>query len=398
MTIDHGSDGDDDGTSGGQLSQRHDWEALARFVSGESSNSEKEAMRRLLEASPDDAALVAAMQRALGHLPAAATSGDIDVDAAYRRVSALRQRPAAPPLTVSRGPDSRAPGAALRGEAPRLDDRRRRSHLAPAIAAAAVLAIGIASWRSRSVDKEAEAPTTVVDAAQTLRTDVGVRDSIRLTDGSLVVLAPLSELTFVAEAAGGERVATLRGEGFFDVVHDETRPFVVHSGDAVIRDVGTTFSVRGSNEREVVVIVTSGVVELESLAQGARRDTAPAAGAKRGLRLERGDIGVRHADGRTTLRRGVATADDVAWRRGALVFRDAPFAEVADRVRRWYGVELRAADASIAARHVTADLTGEKIERVLQLLSLSLGADVERQGTLAVLRDASPDRGGGGRR
>jgi transmembrane sensor len=90
--------------------------------------------------------------------------------------------------------------------------------------------------------------------------------------------------------------------------------------------------------------------------------------------------------------------DDVAWRRGALVFRDAPFAEVADRVRRWYGVELRAADASIAARHVTADLTGEKIERVLQLLSLSLGADVERQGTLAVLRDASPDRGGGGRR
>ena len=177
MTNDHGSDGD--GTSGDQLSQRDDWEALARFVSGESSPSEKEAMRRLLEASPDDAAVVAAMQRALGHLPAVAKSGDIDVDAAYRRVSALRQRPAAAPLTVSRGPDTRAPGAAYRAEARRFDARRRGSRLVPAIAAAAaaVLAIGIASWRSRSVEQGAETPTTVVDAAQTLRTDVWVSES-----------------------------------------------------------------------------------------------------------------------------------------------------------------------------------------------------------------------------
>ena len=107
---------------------------------------------------------------------------------------------------------------------------------------------------------------------------------------------------------------------------------------------------------------------------------------------------MRHADGRTTLRRGAATADDVAWRRGALVFRDAPLGEVADRVRRWYGVELRAADPSIAGRHVTADLTGESIDRVLELLSLSLGAEVERQGALAVLRDAAPDGGGAKRR
>lgn len=407
MTIDHGSDDSDgsdgDDTSDSQLSRGDDWEALARFLAGEHTPAEGGAMRRLLDASPEDAALVIAMQRALGHLPAM-SSDDIDVDAAFHRVSALRRRPPSPALAVTRDND---PHAATRAtiRVATGDTGRRRSFLVPAMAAAAVLAIAIASWRGGAGPREESAPIAVADAAQTLRTDVGVRDSIRLTDGTLVVLAPMSELRFVADAAGGERVATLRGEGFFDVAHDENRPFVVIAGDAVIRDVGTSFSVRGSDEREVVVIVTSGVVELESTPQqGAketRREAAPTgntAGIKRAVRLQQGDIGVRHADGRTTLRRGAATADDVAWRRGALVFRDAPFGEVADRVRRWYGVELRAADSSIAARHVTADLTGEDIDRVLQLLSLSLGAELERQGALAVLRDAAPDGGGATRR
>jgi transmembrane sensor len=396
MNTDNGNDG--------SASSPGDYEALARYLAGESSPAEEAELRRLLDASAEDAALVASMQRAFNRLPVTASAGDIDVDAAFRRVKAMRDETRGsaplPAFTVARGS---APRIRPRGQAALT----RRSWIAPAIAAAAVLAIGITTWRGRG--SEAVDPASAVAAApQTLRTTVGSRDSILLSDGSRVVLAPMSELSFVASAPGGERVATLVGEGYFDVVHDEAHPFVVHAGGAEIRDIGTTFSVHGGDEHEVTVVVTSGVVELGT-PQGVQQGAQPAvqkgtpqgkspspATPKSSVRLEKGDIGVRRADGSTSMRRRAATGDDIAWTRGALVFRDTPFRDVADRVRRWYGIELRTADSTIAARTVTADITGEGVDRVLQVLSLSLGAEVQRQGALAVFRDA--ERGGGGRR
>ncbi|MEO7962811.1 MAG: FecR domain-containing protein [Gemmatimonadaceae bacterium] len=352
-------------------------------------------MRRILDASAEDSAIVASIQRALDRLPVTASAGDIDVDAAWNRVSALRaadhSAPQSPVFTVTRG------------DAPRVTPRlpsvsTRRTWIAPSIAAAAVLVIGISTWRGRGGDVTSP-NATVASAPQTLRTGTGMRDSVLLSDGSRVVLAPMSELSFVTASPNGERVATLVGEGYFDVVHDAAHPFVVRAGSAEVRDIGTSFSVHGGDEHDVTVVVTSGVVELgaqQGVQQGGPQGTKEApATSKSSVRLEKGDVGVRHTDGRTTLRRGAATSDDLAWTRGALVFRDTPFRDVADRVHRWYGIELRAADTTIAGRTVTADITGEQVDRVLQVLSLSLGAEVQRQGSLAVFRDA--ERGGGRR-
>ncbi len=97
-----------------------------------------------------------------------------------------------------------------------------------------------------------------------------------------------------------------------------------------------------------------------------------------------GERGVVQPEGRTAKER--ATPEDMAWLRRQLVFREAPLKEVAASLHRWYGIELRVPDASLANRHLTATFSGEPPERVLEVLRLVLGADIERRGDTAIVK------------
>ncbi len=51
-------------------------------------------------------------------------------------------------------------------------------------------------------------------------------------------------------------------EAYFEVRHDEKKPFEVKAGDVVVRDVGTQFSVRTFDDGRLEVIVSEGAVEM----------------------------------------------------------------------------------------------------------------------------------------
>jgi len=250
-----------------------------------------------------------------------------------------------------------------------------------AAAAAALVAVGVARWRG--ADRPDEGLRRV--AARTVLTDVGERDSLRLPDGSQVVLAPGTRLVVAADYGRAGRAVELEGAAWFAVRHDAAHPFTVRAGAAVIRDVGTAFAVRTDGDSGVAVAVTEGAVALRAAAAAAPGDT--------GVVLTAGDRGVLHAGGRASAVRGGLSEADTAWRQGRLVYRDASLDQVATDLRRWYGVELRIADASLAGRHLTATFeAGEPAERVLDVIALAVGAELERQGTVVVLRSAGGAR------
>jgi transmembrane sensor len=340
---------DESSEAGPVPAEQDEWEAVARVLAGESPDDETRRVRRWLDARPADAAFVAAVARLAP--PASAAATDVDVEAALRRVHdrlhATGVRPLRPHGTPAR---RRWPAIAL-----------------PALAVAAVLLVAVLVWRgARTVDAE----------VRTVATAVGQRDSLRLPDGSRVVLGPGSRLAVAAGFGGERREVALRGEAYFEVVHDDGRPFVVHAGSATVRDVGTAFTVRSADAGDVRVAVTEGVVLLG----------AASAGEAGGVRLEAGDRGVLRPGAPPEVARGAVTDDDLAWTRGRLVFRDAALPEVSAALRRWYGVELRVEGATLAARHLTAEFGDEPVERVLEVLGLALGADVERRGDTATLR------------
>ena len=210
-----------------------------------------------------------------------------------------------------------------------------------------------------------------------LATAVGARDSLTLRDGTRIVLAPGSRLTVAAGYGTHEREVTLEGEGWFSVRHDAARPFAVRVRGAVVRDIGTEFTVRSSAGAgaPVRVAVHEGSVALATQGSG---DS---------LVLRAGDRGVVRADGRLDAERGVVTPDDASWRSGRLVYRDASLADVQADLARWYGVELRI-DETLRTRRLTATFAGDPVERVLSVIGLAVGGDVTRDGAVATLHAA----------
>jgi transmembrane sensor len=334
-----------------------DWDAIARFLAGESEAGEAGVVRAWLEAHPDDRALVERLDSAMTMEPAA----DIDVEGA---LSQMRRRMTAP-----------RPALRLeRGGAPR-SHRRRAGVIATVggIAAAAVAAFVITRPGSRAPEMPA------VD--HHYASGVGKTYAVSLPDSSRVVLGPQSTLEVPGTFGRGDRTVTLTGDAYFDVRHDASKPFRVHAGTAVIEDVGTTFTIESDAATMATVSVVSGSVRVT------RADATATP-----VVLAAGDRGVVERGGAIDVERNVVRPEDTEWISGRLGFRDAPLSRVAAEMERWYGVKIRVADSSMLDRRVTTSFEGESVEKALQILELTIGAKISRVGDSVIISNPRDSR------
>jgi transmembrane sensor len=336
------------------------WEVIARYLAGESSPEEAARVRASLAAHSSDDALVTALGDIVARMPSS-IPGDIDVEAALQRVKSHRDARAVRPITTAQSLSARRVPLALF-----------------AAAAAVLIVISVLPILREKTPAPANVP-----AIRGYATGIGMLDSIRLADGTLMVLGPASSASVAADFGKTERRVDIRGDAYFDVKHNASVSFVVHAGAAVIKDVGTQFAVRSDAGEGVIVAVAEGKVSL------ATNDSASPQ-----LLLQAGQRGALRPD-RPPERLGTgAVNEDLAWMRGQLVFRESPMSEVAASLRRWYGMSLRFKDPSFATRHITATFSGEPPERVIEVLRLALGAQLERRGDTIVVRSLHGERGG----
>lgn len=340
-----------------------EWEGLARFLAGESAPNEEERIRGMLARDAERAALVDALDAALTPPPETPLSSR-EVEAALASVMArreLRHETGSTPDVIPFRPRTSARIAALRSQ-------WRGAALR---AAAAVLVVAGASmlWRASRTDDQVRTGSVAVAEPRSYQTAVGQVDTLALADGSTVVLGPSSRLLLGASFGADERETTLEGAAYFDVVHDGARPFVVRTASAVLRDVGTTFSVRSDSGRGTRVAVTSGAVDVVATRASAGSPTV----------LHAGDRAEVMEDG-MHVERGVVTQTEQSWTRGVLEFRDAPLAAVALELRRWYGVNLVVTDSTIARRRLTATFDRSSGDDLGSILGAALGGSVTRSG------------------
>lgn len=87
--------------------------------------------------------------------------------------------------------------------------------------------------------------------------------TVVLPDGSSIILQPQSFIQFPKDFnTGEEREVFLTGEAFFEVKRDPSHPFLVHTNEIVTRVLGTSFTVRGFENENVVVRVKTGRVSV----------------------------------------------------------------------------------------------------------------------------------------
>ena len=77
----------------------------------------------------------------------------------------------------------------------------------------------------------------------------GGENTVILADGTTVHLNAGSKLTYPVRFAGKRRVVALEGEAYFDVVKDETRPFIVQTHLGEVTVLGTAFNINAYTMR-----------------------------------------------------------------------------------------------------------------------------------------------------
>ena len=209
---------------------------------------------------------------------------------------------------------------------------------------------------------------------RTYATNVGTRETLTLPDGSTVELNTDSELE--VDFSGDERRLELtRGEAFFQVAHDRTRPFIVTSDGTAVRAVGTAFNVR-RRAGDVEVIVTQGRVEVAHRRLPILDQLLPVVQPIALTAGGRAEVAGREAsvvelDGETIDR-------DLAWRRGMLAFKDEPLETVVDELDRYTDIEVSFADDSIRQLKVGGHFPATDVDAVLAAMSVALPVRVER--------------------
>lgn len=332
--------------------EEFDWPFLARYLAGECDPGETEAFERWLASHParrrEFEAIRLAWERAASHEHAERA------DAALGRVMA------------------RAGIAAPRSGARRASATVGRFsgilRLAAVLAVAVVPAFYWLSHRERGGD---EVVTTAEAPAETFETTRAQRATLRLPDGTRIVLAPESRLDVAGDFGRRGRVVWLRGEAYFEVARDPERPFVVRTEGAATEVLGTSFVVRtGREEGGTEVVVVDGRVGLRP----AGADASPA------LPLGRGEAGRVDATGRLEIVDRVDVRASIAWMDGRLVFHRRPFAGVVAELERWYDVTIEYPTDALSHVTVTATFDNEPLDRVLDALDQLLDVVHTRDG------------------
>lgn len=143
-------------------------------------------------------------------------------------------------------PDS--PAAAVSDERP-LMSRRRLLYAGGGIAGAAAAIAGVAFVRTY------EAPFTHHRSRQ------GEVRQLPFDDGSVATLNTNTEIA-VRLTRSRREIQLIRGEALFVVARDRARPFTVSARDAIVRAVGTSFTVRNLEDEPPQVLVGEGMVDM----------------------------------------------------------------------------------------------------------------------------------------
>ncbi len=229
------------------------------------------------------------------------------------------------------------------------------------------------------------------DAAKLNQSEVstknGSRTKIQLPDGTAVWLNVSSKLVYNTEQYGKSiREVTLTGEGYFDVIKNPEKPFIIHTNRMDIKVLGTVFNVRcyaGEKNTETSLIRGSIEVTLKSrkekiMLKPSEKLIISDAVAVIPVKMETAykPVAVKTADQIILLQHLTvlpkdSTIAETAWVENRLVFSSESFEEVALKMEKWYAVEIQFTDEKLKAEPLTATFKKETVNEALHALQFT---------------------------
>ncbi|MBN8857924.1 MAG: DUF4974 domain-containing protein [Sphingobacteriales bacterium] len=210
----------------------------------------------------------------------------------------------------------------------------------------------------------------------------GERKSFRLPDGSKVMLNAGSTMQIDENFNTKTRELSLEGEAFFDVAHDASRPFIIHTNKMDIKVLGTIFNVRAyPGDKTTETSLIKGSVEI-TLREKAIRKILLRPNEKIVLPNLSDPANTKNTETRgnneqdfkitgLTYNKNEDIVTEVSWTQNRLAFSNCSFETIAKDLERWYNVTIRFTNEEVEQYRFTATFDQKNIEQVLKALQLS---------------------------
>lgn len=181
----------------------------------------------------------------------------------------------------------------------------------------------IAYNEAGKIDYQAGTYTATEIQYNTLTTEKGNRYQLILPDGTKAWLNAESSIRFPDRFPEGQRTVSITGEVYFEVQHDQSKPFVVQVKGQTIRDIGTAFNVNAyEDEPSIKTTLIEGIIEVN--------DT----------RLKPGWQAAIRPGGKMTIDKNADLAEAISWKNNTFLFHQTDMGSILRQIARWYDVRI----------------------------------------------------------
>ena len=201
-------------------------------------------------------------------------------------------------------------------------------------------------------------------------------EEIRLLDGSVILLRKGGSIQYAKGYPQKLREVSLSGEAYFNVIHDDKKPFRIKTKQANIEDLGTAFMVN-TNDSNEQVFVTRGSLRVTEIKDSARTIILTS-----GERLQ--------IIGKIFAKEYITDSNYLSWQSGILLFDHVPLRKMILDLNQHYQVNISLSDSlKIKSDTIRVNFRFERnsLDQVLDEIKLTTGWLVERNNSRILLRE-----------
>jgi transmembrane sensor len=186
---------------------------------------------------------------------------------------------------------------------------------------------------------------------------------VALPDGSNVWLNHSSSLRYPAIFQRDSRGVELKGEGYFEVVHNSEKPFIVTAGAIDVKVLGTAFNVMAyPDEDRIETLLIEGCVELQRAGPYGRTISL--------VKMKPTDLAIFQKSKNEFSISTIADDRYISWKDGELIFNEEPLREVTKKLSRWFNVDIQINDPRLHELTYTGTFINETLPQVMELMSM----------------------------
>jgi ferric-dicitrate binding protein FerR (iron transport regulator) len=219
--------------------------------------------------------------------------------------------------------------------------------------------------------------------SQVIEVPYGAKSTVKLADGSEVILNAGSQLSYTNDFGKRSRNVTLSGEAYFKVAKNPEKPFVVNTGDMIIRAYGTEFNVKSyTDENTTATTLVEGSISVELPNQNYKKNKEFFLKPDQQLILEKKtnttktkELVKNNSTNSLKIAKNIETEVFTSWVNDKIIVESETLDKLIIKLERKYNVRIHLDNEELKDLKYTGTLENETIEQIMHVLELSSAID-----------------------